>query len=83
MNRLGFLKRLGALAVTAIVAEPILEALAAPHSITQGDWITLKVDGFTIHYQHLPMFDTPKVAPGNALSSYRMIFLDNEPFNIP
>ena len=30
MNRLGFLKRLGALAVTAMVAEPIIKALAEP-----------------------------------------------------
>lgn len=37
MNRSGFLKRLGALAVTAMVAEPILEALVAPHSIANGD----------------------------------------------
>lgn len=39
MNRLGFLKRLGALAVTAMVAEPIIEALIAPHSIANGDKI--------------------------------------------
>lgn len=39
MKRGTFLKRLGALAVTAMVAEPIIEALAAPHSIANGDKI--------------------------------------------
>jgi hypothetical protein len=75
MNRLGFLKRLGALAVTAIVAEPILEALATPHTITQGDWIIYKVDGYTIHWKKLPIFDTVMVGD-IPMKSYRMIFLD-------
>jgi hypothetical protein len=37
MNRLSFLKRLGALAVTAIVAEPLVEALAKAHTVTNPD----------------------------------------------
>lgn len=92
MNRLGFLKRLGALAVAAVVAEPILEALAAPHSITHGDWIIWKVDGYTIHWKKLPLFDNPyrigfdpyqdDVNEG-ALTSYRMIFPDEDGFDIP
>lgn len=86
MNRLGFLKRLGALAVAAVVAEPILEALATPHSITKGDWIIFKVDGYTIHWKHLPIFDNPYrvgIDPyqtdynEGVLTSYKMYFPDS------
>jgi hypothetical protein len=37
MNRLSFLKRLGALAVTAMIAEPLIEALAKAHTVTNPD----------------------------------------------
>jgi len=39
MNRLTFLKNLGALAVTAMVAEPVIEALAKAHTVTNPDKI--------------------------------------------
>jgi hypothetical protein len=88
MNRLGFLKRLGALAVAAVVAEPILEALAAPHTITTGEFIIFKVDGYTIHWKYLPIFDKPlgiRVCLNEPLESYRMIFPDstNEQIILP
>jgi hypothetical protein len=37
MNRSTFLKNLGALAVTTIVAEPVIEALAKAHTVTNPD----------------------------------------------
>lgn len=55
MNRLGFLKRLGALAVTAVVAEPILEALAAP-VINKSNIMTYNiVHNGTVHHYWMNM----------------------------
>jgi hypothetical protein len=58
MNRLGFLKRLGALAVAAVVAKPIIDALYEADTITCGKGLIWQINNYQYHtYENL----TPEI----------------------